>query len=69
MFRTDLLSIIRVLSTVHTAIGIFHTGYGDSLLASSVHPDLANRQIPTAVNTVLILWRRNFLLNFSTPCI
>jgi len=27
MFRTDLLSIIRSLNTVFTAIGICHTGY------------------------------------------
>jgi len=35
MFRTDLLSIIRSLNTVFTAIGICHTSYGDSLLARS----------------------------------
>ena len=29
MFRTDLLSIIRSLNTVYTAIGICHTGYVD----------------------------------------
>ena len=33
MFRTDLLSINRSLNTVFTAIGIFHTGYVDCLLA------------------------------------
>ena len=33
MFRTDLLSIIRSLNTVFTAIGICHTGYVDCLLA------------------------------------
>jgi hypothetical protein len=33
MFRTVSLSII----TVHTAIGIDHTGYADCLLASSKH--------------------------------
>jgi len=27
MFRTDLLSIIRSLNTVPTAIGIYHTSY------------------------------------------
>ena len=27
MFQTDLLSIIRSLNTVFTAIGIFHTSY------------------------------------------
>jgi len=29
MFRTDLLSIIRSLNTVFTAIGICHTSYVD----------------------------------------
>jgi hypothetical protein len=33
MFRTDLLSIIRSLNTVYTAIGICPTGYVDWLLA------------------------------------
>jgi len=35
MFRTDLLSIIRSLNTVHTATGICHTSYVDCLLAES----------------------------------
>jgi len=35
VFRTDLLSIIRSLNTVFTAIGICHTRYTDSLLADS----------------------------------
>ena len=35
MFRTDLLSIIRSLNTVFTAVGICHTGYVDCLLARS----------------------------------
>jgi len=35
MFRTDLLSIIRSLHTVFTAIGICHTSYVDCLLARS----------------------------------
>ena len=35
MFRTDLLSIIRNLNTVYTAIGICHTTYVDCLLARS----------------------------------
>jgi len=34
IFRTDLLSIIRSLNTVYTAIGICHTGYVDCLLTS-----------------------------------
>jgi len=33
MFRTGLLSIIRSLNTVFTAIGICHTGHVDCLLA------------------------------------
>jgi len=33
MFRTDLLSIIRNLNTVFTAIGICHISYIDCLLA------------------------------------
>jgi len=33
MFRTDLLSIIRSLSTVFTATGICHASYVDCLLA------------------------------------
>jgi hypothetical protein len=35
MFRADLLSIIRSLNTVFTAIGICHTSYVDCLLARS----------------------------------
>jgi len=33
MFRTGLLSIIMILNTVFTAIGICHTSYVDRLLA------------------------------------
>ena len=33
MFQTDLLSIIRSLNAVFTAIGICHTGYVACLLA------------------------------------
>jgi len=33
MFRTGLLSIIRSLNTVYTAIGIYYSGYADCLLA------------------------------------
>jgi hypothetical protein len=36
MFRTDLPSIIRNLSTVITAKGICHTIYVDSLLVTAV---------------------------------
>jgi len=35
MFRTDLLSIIRSLNTVFTAIGICHTSDVNCLLADS----------------------------------
>jgi len=35
MFQTDLLSIIRSLNTVFTAIGICHTSYVDCLLVRS----------------------------------
>jgi len=44
MFRTDLLSIIRNLTTVFTAIGICHTGYVDCLLESSILISLADSQ-------------------------
>jgi len=35
MFRTDLLSIIRSLNTLYTAIGICHGSYVDCLLSRS----------------------------------
>ena len=35
MFRTDLLSIIRILNTVFIAVVICHTSYDDCLLARS----------------------------------
>ena len=35
MFQTDLLSIIRSLNTINTAIGICHASYVDCLLARS----------------------------------
>jgi len=41
MVRTDLLSIIRSLDTVYTAMVICHASYVDCLLAD---PDLASRQ-------------------------
>jgi len=66
MYRTDLLSIIRSLNTVYTAIGICHVSYVECLLARSgwhsmqFRSDLASRQstelarqIPIAVYTVL----------------
>jgi len=37
MFRTDLLFIIRSLTTVFTAIGICHISYVDCLLTDSLH--------------------------------
>ena len=37
MSWTDLLSIIRSLNTVYTAIGIVHASYVDCLLADSQH--------------------------------
>jgi len=37
MFQTDLLSIIRSLNTVYTAVGICHASYVDCLLADSCH--------------------------------
>jgi len=37
MFWTDLLSIIRSLNTVYTAVGICHANYVDCLLADSQH--------------------------------
>jgi len=37
MFRAVSLSHHQESSTVHTAIGICHTGYPDCLLASSQH--------------------------------
>jgi len=37
MFRTDLLSIIRSLNTLLTAVGICHTCYVGCLLADSQH--------------------------------
>jgi len=44
MFRTDLLSIVRSLNTVFTAIGICHGSYVDCLLASSILTSLADSQ-------------------------
>jgi len=37
MFRTDLMTIIRSLNTVYTAIGICHASYVDCLLADCQH--------------------------------
>ena len=42
MFRTDILSIIRSLNTVFTAIGICRASYVDCLLADSQHTSMTN---------------------------
>ena len=42
MFRTDLLSIIRSLNTVYTAIDICHASYVDCLLARSGRNNLTS---------------------------
>ena len=58
MFRTDLLSIIRSLNTVHTAVGICHTSYVDCLLARSgwtIPTSLADSQ-NNYYNKYLLLW-------------
>jgi len=44
MFQTDLLSIIRSLNTVYTAIGICHASYVDCLLTRSGWTSLADSQ-------------------------
>ena len=44
MFRTDLLSIIRSLNSVYTAIDICHASYVDCLLARSILTSLADSQ-------------------------
>jgi len=44
MFQTDLLSIIRSLNTVFTAIGICQAGYVACLLAISIPTSLADNQ-------------------------
>jgi hypothetical protein len=36
MFREELLSIIRSLNTVYTAVGICHAGYVECLLAEVI---------------------------------
>ena len=44
MFRTDLLSIIRSLNTLFTAISICHTSYVHCLLTRSIQTSLADKQ-------------------------
>jgi len=46
MFRTDLLSIIRSLKTVYTAISIFHDSSVDCLLARSGWSSILTSLIP-----------------------
>ena len=55
MFRTDLLSIIRSLNNVFSAIGICHTGYADCLLAGSQHNQYDTYQLIFILILVLIL--------------
>jgi hypothetical protein len=50
MFRTDLLSIIRSLITVFTAIGICHTSYVDCLLARSLADSQHNWYVRVELN-------------------
>ena len=52
MFRTDLLSIIRSLNTVSTAIGICHASCVDCLLASTSLADSQHNQY----DKHLLLW-------------
>jgi len=56
MFRTDLLSIIRSLNTVYTAIGICHASYGGCLLARSGWKSILKHDQPKSVpNTPVTL--------------
>ena len=56
MFRTDLLSIIRSLNTLFTAIGICHTGYVDCMLARSgwILTSLADANRTTMTHTYCV---------------
>jgi len=54
MFRTDLLSIIRSLNTVHTATGICHSSYVDCLLAT-VWPSLSKINFRNSVSHWILL--------------
>ena len=51
MFRTDLLSIIRSLNIVYTAIGIYHASYIDCLLARSGCPRQQTVNLTSMTNT------------------
>ena len=51
MFRTDLLSTIRSLNTVYTAIDICYASYVDCLLARSGWTSLADSQNNSMENT------------------
>jgi len=59
MFWTDLLSIIRSLNTVYTAIGIFQASYVDCLLAKSGWMSSMSHKQNRHINI-------NFMVN---PCI
>jgi len=60
MFQTDLLSIIRSLNTVYTAIGICHASYVDCLLDRSIFTLLA-------VNITSITNTYSCAYNVETP--
>jgi len=60
MFHADLLSIIRSLNIVYTAIGIYHTGYVDYLPKRS-RPDHARRQSTSMTHTCCCVY------SFETP--
>jgi len=61
MFRIGLLSIIRSLNTVHTAIGICHTSYDDCLLAVSIN--CMTYSYCCVYSTRLLMTERNPLRN------
>jgi len=77
MFQTDLLSIIRSLNTVYTAIGISHASFDACLLARSgcsILTSLAAVNISSMTNTyccTLYTWVTASwieLNNFTTRC-
>jgi hypothetical protein len=51
-----LLSIIRSLNTVYTAIGICHASYVDCLLASSILTSLADANRTKMTNTYCFVY-------------
>jgi len=64
MFRTDLLSIIKSLNSVYTAIVICHTSYANCLLADS---------ITIAVYTAIVICHTSYadclLVDFVTTAV